>query len=577
MATKNLKFIIKGVDQASPEMKKVEKSAESMGGKFSKMGVLAKAGLAAVAIGAFQAGKSAIKMASDMEETQNKISVIFGDQAESVTKWADTSIKKMGLARQSALDSVALYADMATGMGLTTDEALKLSTEMTQLTADVASFKNVSQERAKTALAGVFTGETEALKGLGVVMTQANLEAYAMNKGITDNINSLDQQEKVMLRAQYVMSALSSAQGDFERTGGGAANQMRKFGELTKELLTVIGEKILPVFNQALTVGISLLEKATTAFQGASSGSGEMSETMKQLADIAQNYIFPALKSVFDFIKQAVILLKQAWDSNFLGMQTITKTQFGIIISTLKTGLALISGILNTVTALMRGDWEGAMLAMQDSGMKMIEANEQSLTKMSDFIFGILNKITEWFTTFTNGISAILEAFSMAFTQAWQNLWKGIKNFFIGIWNDILSVLERMLNKAIDLINIMIKALNKIPGISIPLIQHVAFTKETQEEAQGALENLAIGGTFPKRARGGSVLGGGSYLVGERGPELFTPRGSGTISPNGTGGGVTINITGNTIDSTSRIKQIADEIESRLTRQMQLQKYGLTT
>lgn len=43
------------------------------------------------------------------------------------------------------------------------------------------------------------------------------------------------------------------------------------------------------------------------------------------------------------------------------------------------------------------------------------------------------------------------------------------------------------------------------------------------------------------RADGGAVLGGGAYLVGERGPEVFRPAGAGVIEPVG-GGGVTVNV-----------------------------------
>ena len=45
------------------------------------------------------------------------------------------------------------------------------------------------------------------------------------------------------------------------------------------------------------------------------------------------------------------------------------------------------------------------------------------------------------------------------------------------------------------------------------------------------------------RAEGGPVLGGGAYLVGERGPEVFRPSGAGTIEPMGGATGVTVNVT----------------------------------
>lgn len=95
-----------------------------------------------------------------------------------------TSTKTMGLAQQTALDSAALFGDMATGMGLSKNRAAEMSMSLTQLGADLASFKNISNDVASTALKSIFTGETESLKNLGVMMLQANLEEFARSKGL---------------------------------------------------------------------------------------------------------------------------------------------------------------------------------------------------------------------------------------------------------------------------------------------------------------------------------------------------------------------------------------------------------
>ena len=103
-------------------------------------------------------GTLAVKNASDLQETMNKVDVAFGDSADEVAAWGNTTIKQFGIAKGTALDMAALYGDMATGMGMNTTEASKLSTNLTGLAGDLASFKNVSLDVAKTALAGVFTG-----------------------------------------------------------------------------------------------------------------------------------------------------------------------------------------------------------------------------------------------------------------------------------------------------------------------------------------------------------------------------------------------------------------------------------
>lgn len=195
---------------------------------------------------------ASIKAASDLQETLNKVDVAFKDQAKKVREWAKTSITSMGLAKESALDAAALFGDMATSMGLTTEEAAKMSMGLTQLGADLASFKNISFEEAQTALAGVFTGETESLKRLGVVMTETNLLEFARAKGITKTVQEMTQAEKVQLRYNYILDKTKNAQGDFIRTADGTANQLRMTRERFKELSATIGERLLPMVNKAL-------------------------------------------------------------------------------------------------------------------------------------------------------------------------------------------------------------------------------------------------------------------------------------------------------------------------------------
>ena len=206
-------------------------------------------------------GGAMVKLASDMEETINKVDVSFGKNSDTVKQWAKNSIKTMGLAQQSALDSAALYGDMATGMGLSQEKAADMAMSLTQLGADLASFKNISNDVAQTALKSIFTGETESLKNLGVVMTQTNLEQFAMSKGIRKRIKDMTEAEKVNLRYNYVLEKTKNAHGDFERTGGGASNQMRMFQENLKELGVTFGQYILPYFTKAVKWLNSMLIK----------------------------------------------------------------------------------------------------------------------------------------------------------------------------------------------------------------------------------------------------------------------------------------------------------------------------
>jgi len=196
------------------------------------------------------AGGAAIKMASDFEESLNKVNVAFGEASGEVRNFAKTTLDQFGIAEGTALDMAALFGDMSTSMGLSVDAAADLSTSLVGLAGDLASFKNMNIEEVTTALNGVFTGETESLKRLGVVMTQVNLEQFAMEQGIKKTIKEMTQAEKVLLRYQFVMSKTANAQGDFARTSEGSANQMRIFQESMKELGATFGAIMLPAFTK---------------------------------------------------------------------------------------------------------------------------------------------------------------------------------------------------------------------------------------------------------------------------------------------------------------------------------------
>jgi hypothetical protein len=197
------------------------------------------------------AGGAAIKLASDFNESMNKVEVSFKSSAAEVQAFAKTTLTSFGIAEGTALDMAALFGDMATGMGVATSDAAKLSTSLVGLAGDLASFKNIGIDQVQTALAGIFTGETESLKRLGIVMTEANVKAYAFSEGIKKSYDTMTQAEKVLLRYNYVLSVTKNAHGDFERTGGGAANQMRMFAESLKQVGAQFGQVVLPYVTAA--------------------------------------------------------------------------------------------------------------------------------------------------------------------------------------------------------------------------------------------------------------------------------------------------------------------------------------
>lgn len=162
-----------------------------------------------------------------MQEIQNVVDVSFGEAAAEINAFAADAMKAFGLTELQAKKTASTLMAMSNGMNINSQAGKVMAINLTKLSGDMASFYNVSQDVAETALKSVFTGETEALKKFGVVMTEANLQAFALSQGITTLYSDMSQAQRVALRYNYVMQATANAQGDFARTSGNWANQIR--------------------------------------------------------------------------------------------------------------------------------------------------------------------------------------------------------------------------------------------------------------------------------------------------------------------------------------------------------------
>jgi hypothetical protein len=224
---------------------------QNLGNSMRSIGVTMSAMVTAPLVAA---GAASVKLASDLEEASSKADVVFGSMSGSVQQFAADALNSFGLAAGTALDMASTFGAMASSMGMSDEVASEMSTTLTGLAADMASFYNVSVDVANTALQSVFTGETEALKKFGIVMTQTNLEEFARQQG--EVYSAMSESEKVMTRYNFVLEQTKDAQGDFERTSDGTANSLRVFQESLKALGEAFGEVLLPVVTpiiQAIT------------------------------------------------------------------------------------------------------------------------------------------------------------------------------------------------------------------------------------------------------------------------------------------------------------------------------------
>lgn len=233
--------------------------ANGMTGIFSKIGTAIGAAFAVKGIVDFS--KACISLGSDLAEVQNVVDVTFGSMSSQVNAFSKNAMTQFGLSEKVAKQYMGTFGAMSKAFGYTTEEAYAQAAALTGLAGDVASFYNLTTEEAYTKLKSVFTGETESLKDLGVVMTQTALDEYALQRGLGKTTKDMSEQEKVALRLAFVTDRLSGATGDFQRTSGGWANQTRVLSLQFESLKATIGQGLINALTPVLRVVNSLIAK----------------------------------------------------------------------------------------------------------------------------------------------------------------------------------------------------------------------------------------------------------------------------------------------------------------------------
>ena len=209
-------------------------------------------------------GTQCIELGSDLQEVQNVVDVTFPHMTAQVDNFAKSAATSFGLSETMAKKFTGTFGAMAKAFGFSEKAAYDMGSTLTGLAGDVASFYNISQDEAYTKLKSVFTGETESLKDLGVVMTQSALDAYALANGFGKTTAAMSEAEKVALRYAFVQNQLSAASGDFARTSDSWANQVRILNLQFDSLKATIGQGLINVFTPVIKVINSVIGKLMT-------------------------------------------------------------------------------------------------------------------------------------------------------------------------------------------------------------------------------------------------------------------------------------------------------------------------
>ena len=241
--------------------KKVE-AMDSLGSRVGVMGAAVSAALGA-------AGYSAVKAASNFEESTNVMQQAFGPATSAMEAWASDTGAAMSRSTQQMRQYVGTLQAMLVPMVGSHDVAQTMSKDISKLAVDMASFWNVADDDAMIALKSALSGEIEPMRRFGVNLTEASLGAYALEKGISASLESMSYQQKVLLRYQMIMDRTTAVQGDAVRTAGSFANSSKALSSAIENLAVSMGNVLLP----AATGVVRGLTEIVKLFDGMSSTS----------------------------------------------------------------------------------------------------------------------------------------------------------------------------------------------------------------------------------------------------------------------------------------------------------------
>lgn len=359
----------------------------------SKLGSIASTGLKAF-IGTVAAtgtalaglGAKATMLASDLSEVQNVVDVTFGDGASQINEWSKNAATSFGIGELQAKKFNGTMGAMLKSMGLSSDEVLNMSENMSGLAGDFASFYNLDPQEAFDKIRSGIAGETEPLKQLGINMSVANLEAYALTQGINKQYKEMTQAEQATLRYNYLMSVSKDAQGDFARTSTSLANQLRIAKLSLQDLGATIGQTLIPLAQEAVKELNGFTKELKDAF-----ASGGFEGLAGKLGDVLSKIITDISSKLPKFVELAVKIIQSLMNGLEKNLPQITKSAIKIIET-------LILGLVKMLPQLVRMGIEliiNLILGIADMLPKLIPEMVKAVIMIVNALIDNIDKIID--------------------------------------------------------------------------------------------------------------------------------------------------------------------------------------
>lgn len=299
-----------------------------------------------------QFAQSAINAASDLHEVQNVVDVTFGSNASEINTWAQNAIKQFGLTETQAKKFASTMGAMMKSSGAASDDIVQMSEDLAGLAADMASFYNLDFDTAFQKIRSGISGETEPLKQLGINMSVANLNAFALQQGLSKTFDKMTQGEQVMLRYQYLMNATADAQGDFARTSSELANSKRLLESNIDAIKTKLGDLLAGPLASLTDWANNTLSKLTTP------SSTTVLDTFSDI-DLDTQRKLAEIETIAEEANTLIDVLED------IGTMSIDDAAFKASASNVEGAIGGMANAANGLKANAKSHWEGLLTTIQ--------------------------------------------------------------------------------------------------------------------------------------------------------------------------------------------------------------------
>lgn len=405
-----VKDVNKSLNQVEKNIRRAQYKVDRFGRSISNVGKSLTVAFTAPLIGASAAMVKGIQDATDLNETISKTGEVFGQSAKDIEAWAETSATAMGQSKVQALDAASTFGIIGKSAGMAGEELVQFSTQFTQLASDMASFFNTEPQEAVTAIGAAFRGESEPIRKYGVLLDDATMRQKALELGIISTVKTaLTPQNKILAAQALILEKTKTAQGDFARTSGGLANQMRILKAEVTNLSAELGGILLPIATKVMKLVREDLVPATNALTGWFAGLSEgMQQTIIQwgLMLAAIGPVVFALGKVVSFFKILIPLYKVVIAKQTLLNAVLTSNPIGLLITAIAGLVAAFIFLKNnwdTVTKFMGRRWEDIIHLFKLSNLTM----SKIVNKITDSILGMISKVTRFLPGVGDAIEAV--------------------------------------------------------------------------------------------------------------------------------------------------------------------------